>query len=105
MQDLPYLEQKFAALMMAVEFFTRNSLLESGAAPVWVESLTFGNLLGESRKRLGWELPKHYEADIPRMAEEDVAKVRHGHRLFDALADGRERPHLRRRVDHGRTSS
>ena len=95
MQDLPYLEQKFAALMMAVEFFTRNSLLESGSAPVWVESLTFGNLLGESRKRLGWELPKHYEAGTA--TREFRNAIMHGSELPD---DDKEK--LRWRYDKWR---
>lgn len=81
MQDLPYLEQKFAALMMAIEFFTRTSLLESGAAPAWVESLTFGNLLGEARKKLGWELPKHYETGTA--TREFRNAIMHGSELPD----------------------
>ena len=44
-------------------------------------------------------------AVIPRMAEEDVPKVRERRLLFDAFADWREGPHLGRRVQHGRTAS
>src|SRR5947207_6830988 len=39
------------------------------------------------------------------MAEKDVPKLRQKRSLLDAAADRRERPHLGRRVDHGRTGS
>ena len=42
---------------------------------------------------------------VPRVAEEDVPKVRQRRSLLDAVADRRECPHFGRRVRHGRTGS
>jgi hypothetical protein len=61
-EDPPFLEQKFASLIMAIEFFARNCLLEQGQEPKWVASLDFLALLGASRKHLHWDIPRHYLA-------------------------------------------
>lgn len=63
-EDPPILEQKFASLMMALEFFIRNSLLEgaSSLTTSQVESPSFSQLLGIARRTLGWKVPKHYAA-------------------------------------------
>lgn len=60
LDDMPYIEQKFAALIMAIEFFMRVSLVESGADEERVTKLDLNKLIGETRKRLGWDIPKHY---------------------------------------------
>lgn len=60
LQDAPFLEQKFAALIMALEFFMRNSLLERGQPPNAIARLDFSGLIGATRKHLGWDIPQHY---------------------------------------------
>ena len=62
LEDMPYLEQKFASLMAAVEFFIRTSLIEGGLAEEPATRLDFAGLVGAARKRLGWEVPKHYNS-------------------------------------------
>jgi hypothetical protein len=59
-EDCPYLEQKFASLMMALEFFMRNCLIEAGQSEDAVSSLTFHELIGATKSRLSWNVPKHY---------------------------------------------
>lgn len=63
-EDAPTLEQKFASLMMALEFLLRNSLMEGATnlAAAQVERLTFSELIGAAKKYLGWKVPKHYAA-------------------------------------------
>jgi hypothetical protein len=61
-EDCPYLEQKFASLVMALEFFMRNSLIEGGRAENDVSGLSFPDLIGATRKHLNWHIPKHYTA-------------------------------------------
>src|SRR5690606_6591474 len=59
----PFLEQKFASLMMAIEFFIRNSLVEGGLNEDEVRRLDdLPSLIGAARKDLGWTVPKHYTA-------------------------------------------
>lgn len=61
--DAPYLEQRFASLMMAIEFFIRNSLVEGGLNEDEVGRLDdLPSLIGAARKDLGWTVPKHYTA-------------------------------------------
>jgi hypothetical protein len=60
LEDAPFLEQKFASLVMAIEFFIRNCLLEAGQPEDRVTALDFGGLIGGGRKHLGWQIPKHY---------------------------------------------
>jgi hypothetical protein len=62
LEDAPYLEQKFASLVMALEFLMRNCLLEKGQPEAWVSKLDFLGLIGAARKHLGWDIPKHYVA-------------------------------------------
>jgi hypothetical protein len=59
-EDAAFLEQKFASLVMALEFFMRNSLLEKGHAEEWVAKRDFNELIGAARKHLAWDIPKHY---------------------------------------------
>jgi hypothetical protein len=60
-EDPPYLEQKYATLMMAVELFLRNSLTEGGHLPsANANGATLPKLIGLSRGKLGWDLPAHY---------------------------------------------
>jgi hypothetical protein len=62
LEDAPYLEQKFASLIMALEFFMRNCLIEKAQPEAWVAKLDFLELVGAVRKHLGWDIPKHYVA-------------------------------------------
>jgi hypothetical protein len=61
-EDSPYLEQKFASLMMALEFFMRNCLIERGQPPNIISTLTLDDLIGATRRILSWNVPKHYTA-------------------------------------------
>lgn len=61
MEDPPYLEQKYATLMMAVELFIRNSAIEGGhLSPTEAERKTLPELVGLARGTLGWNVPGHY---------------------------------------------
>ena len=60
LDDMPYIEQKFAALMMALEFFMRVSLVEHGAIEAEVAKLDWNQLIGATNKQLRWHIPKHY---------------------------------------------
>jgi hypothetical protein len=62
LEDPPCLEQKFASLIMALEYFMRNCLMERGQAESTVTTLDFPALIGATRKHLGWDIPKHYMA-------------------------------------------
>lgn len=62
-EDSAFLEQKFASLSMAIEYFIRNSLTESGRPDSEVRTLDFPSLIGAARKHLGWDIPKHYAAN------------------------------------------
>ncbi|MGH9240810.1 MAG: hypothetical protein ACRD3G_22425 [Vicinamibacterales bacterium] len=62
LEDSPFLEQKFASLMMAIEYFIRNSLLERGLPPKRVASYDFPSLIGAARTELSWDIPRHYTA-------------------------------------------
>jgi len=62
LEDMPYLEQKFSALMGAIEFFVRTSLIEDGVDERRITRLDFNELIGAARKRLGWSIPKHYNS-------------------------------------------
>jgi hypothetical protein len=59
-EDPPYLEQKFSALIAAVEFFIRNCLIERGQPEEEVTKLEFPKLIGAAKKHLGWNIPKHF---------------------------------------------
>lgn len=60
-EDPPYLEQKYATLMMAVELFIRNSIIENGHfTQAQAELMTLPKLIGSARAKLGWVIPRHY---------------------------------------------
>jgi hypothetical protein len=59
LEDASYLEQTFASLIMALEFFMRNCLIEKGQPEESVAKLDFLELIGAARKHLGWHVPKH----------------------------------------------
>jgi hypothetical protein len=60
LEDSSFLEQKFASMVMAIEFFVRNCLIDAGQLEDWVTTLDFAGLIGAGRKHLGWQVPKHY---------------------------------------------
>ncbi|HTU21404.1 MAG TPA: hypothetical protein VMG10_25425 [Gemmataceae bacterium] len=65
MEDPPYLEQKCATLMSALELLIRSSLIEGrhySAEELQKKKLTFPELIGAARKTLGWDIPPHYTA-------------------------------------------
>ena len=69
-EDLPYLEERFAVLMIAIEFFIKNSLIESrnAMASRQIEKMDFNALIAAARSILGWRVPKHYtKKDLPRL--------------------------------------
>lgn len=71
--DMPYIEQKFAALMMAIEFFMRMSLLEYGVPDDQVTALEWNELIGSARTKLGWDIPGHYtRREIARLVRNAV---------------------------------
>jgi hypothetical protein len=79
-QDPPYLEQKMASVMAAVERLIRNSLIDAGEANV-DEFKPLPELIGAARAALRWDVPKHYTA-------------RERYRLNrDAVAHGDDLPH------------
>jgi hypothetical protein len=60
-EDPPYLEQKVASLMTAVEVLVRGTLVEDGRpTPEPPERMTFPTLVGTAKNQLGWDVPKHY---------------------------------------------
>jgi len=64
LEDCSFLEQKFASLVMAIEFFMKNCLLEAVdvLTATQIEDKTLPQLIGMARKYLKWEIPKHYTA-------------------------------------------
>jgi hypothetical protein len=84
--DPPYLEQKFASLMMSLEFFMKNCLLEMQTPPQGIDEMAIPTLVGACRRPLGWNIPSHYTAaDLYRLLRNAVA---HGGKL--PIADSRE---------------
>jgi hypothetical protein len=59
-EDPPYLEQKYAALMACVELFIRNCLVEHGMTEPDAESKLLPELVSAARRVLRWDVPKHY---------------------------------------------
>jgi len=60
-EDPPYLEQKSATLMAALELFIRSSLVEAGICSLEKASQTmFPGLISAARKKLHWDIPPHY---------------------------------------------
>ena len=88
-EDPPYLEQKAATLMAAIELLLRSTLVERAFYTLEdAECMTLVLLVGAARGKLGWELPKHY-----------TRKGRHGH-LRNAVAHGNELPFSADSVRH-----
>jgi hypothetical protein len=60
-EDPPYLEQKYATLMMAVELLIRSSLIEEGHVSVAnANSKYLPELISLARGTLLWDIPRHY---------------------------------------------
>jgi hypothetical protein len=60
-EDPPYLEQKYATLMAAVELLIRSSLVEGGHLKATeAESKSLPTLIGMARGTLRWHVPSHY---------------------------------------------
>jgi len=73
LDDMPYIEQKFATLMMALEFFMRMTLLEHGIPEDEVTVLEWNELIGSARAKLGWDIPGHYtRRDVARLVRNAV---------------------------------
>ena len=60
--DAPFLEQKFASLIMAVEFLLRNILRERGESEATIVKRRLHSLIGAAREHLNLQIPKHYTA-------------------------------------------
>ncbi len=62
-EDPPYLEQKCATLMAALELLIRNSLIELGHySTEQAQKIMFPGLISAARKKLLWDIPPHYTA-------------------------------------------
>jgi len=62
-EDPPYVEQKHATLMAAIELLIRNSLVEGKHLTAEAaERKTLNELIGAARIALRWDVPKHYTA-------------------------------------------
>jgi hypothetical protein len=83
-EDPPYLEQKYATLMMAVELFIRSSLIDGGhLTPGEEHAKELPKLIGMARRKLGWDFPRHYtEGERYRTTRNAVA---HGGALHDDI--------------------
>jgi hypothetical protein len=79
-EDPAYLEQKCATLMAALELLMRSSLIEGGHySAEQPEGPTFPTLIGAAKKKLGWDIPRHYtERERYRLLRNAVA---HGGQL------------------------
>lgn len=55
-EDPPYIEQRYATLMMAIELLIRNSLIEGGHNV----PNNLPQLIGAARGSLRWNVPNHY---------------------------------------------
>jgi hypothetical protein len=88
-EDPPYLEQKHATLMMAVELFIRNSVIEGGhLSPAEAGGKTLPDLIGLARGSLRWDVPRHYtEEERYRRTRNAVA---HGGPLPDDIDQFRD---------------
>lgn len=88
-EDPPYLEQKYATLMMGVELLIRSSLIESGKMSAEEgASKNLAGLIGAARGLLRWDIPKHY-------TEEDRYRV-----VRNAVDHGDSLPHNTVQVRH-----
>jgi hypothetical protein len=62
-EDPPYLEQKCATLMSALELLIRSSLIEDGHfSTEQAQKIMFPSLISAARKKLLWDIPPHYTA-------------------------------------------
>lgn len=62
-EDPPYLEQKCATLMSALELLIRSSLIEDGHySTKQAQKIMFPGLISAARKKLVWDIPPHYTA-------------------------------------------
>jgi len=91
-EDPPYLEQKYASLMAAVELLIRSSLIENGHMnAAEAESKTLPELVGMARGVMRWTVPKHYTAADryreTRNAVDHGAELPHDSRLVRADFD------------------
>lgn len=60
-EDPPYLEQKCATLMSALELLIRSSLIEGGHdSAEQAQKILLPGLIGAARKKLLWDIPQHY---------------------------------------------
>jgi hypothetical protein len=60
-EDPPFLEQKYATLMMGVELLIRGSLVEQAKmTQEEAETRVLPELIGAARKLLQWDIPQHY---------------------------------------------
>jgi hypothetical protein len=60
-EDPPYLEQKYATLMMTVELFVLSSLIEGNHLSISdAEAKMLPQLIGLARGQLRWDVPRHY---------------------------------------------
>jgi hypothetical protein len=88
-EDSPYLEQKFATLMTAIELLIRSTLIEGGhMSEERANGLKLQSLVGEAKQKLGWDIPKHY-----------TAKDRHS-KWRNAVAHGNRLPEAARKFRH-----
>lgn len=88
-EDSPYLEQRVASLMAAVEALIRGALQEGKhCTPEQAEGMTLSKLVGAARCHLGWDFPKHY-----------TRQARHLD-LRNAVAHGNELPFSAEAVRH-----
>lgn len=62
-EDPPYLEQKCATVMSALELLIRSSLIEGGHYSAGqAQKIMFPGLISAARKKLLWDIPLHYTA-------------------------------------------
>jgi hypothetical protein len=87
-EDPPYLEQKIATLMAAVELFIRNALTEDGRlTKEQIDSKSLPELIGAAGNLLGWDIHKHYTTqERYRLLRNATA---HGNALPGDIADAR----------------
>jgi hypothetical protein len=59
-EDAPFIESRFAALAAGIECLIRNSLMDAGCDSEDYEGRTLSELIGAVKRKLQWEMPKHY---------------------------------------------
>jgi hypothetical protein len=89
MEDPPYMEEKLANVLAAVELLIRNCLVDGGfLSQEQTEDKALSDLIGLAKRTLGWHLPTHY-----------TARQRHL-KLRNAVAHGNALPNDAARVRH-----